>query len=337
MRYICFLAFFCFSSSLLCQSQSHLKLCPIPSNESFRGISAVSEDICWVSGSAGQVFKTLDGGHSWLNVSPADLQLLQFRDVEAFNADTAYILSAGSPGLLLFTINGGKSWQEVFRNDAKTTFYDALDFYDNGSGVFFGDATDTLLPLVAGQNQNWSKMPDSLLPAVRKGQGGFAASGSCLQAWGDSNLAIVLGGDEATFLLSRNRGKSWFKTRTALDFGEPTKGNFSLAIINDSTFVVAGGDYRADSLTKASVAISADGGKNWELLLDQNIQGRYFSSVVAGENGELLLVSRFNCFYRPQKDYPWQQLNHHFMAADRAPDGSIWVSGSSGDAAYFIK
>jgi len=170
-----------------------------------------------------------------------------------------------------------------------------------------------------------------------EGQGGFAASGSCLQAWGDSSVAIVLGGVEASFLYSKNRGQSWFKNRTALDFGEPTKGNFSLAVINDSTFIVAGGDYRADSLTKASVAISNDGGKNWELILNKNVQGRYYSSVVAGEDGEILLVSRFSCFYRAGSEYPWQKLNHHFYAADKASDGAIWVSGSSGDAAYLIK
>lgn len=323
--------------AMLLQAQTHLKLVQIPSGASFRGISAVSKKICWVSGSEGSVFRTLDRGKSWQDLSPEGYDEFEFRDIETFGADTAYLLSAGSPAVLLLTTDGGQSWSEAFRDDRPEAFYDAIDFFENGQGVFFGDASTDRLPIVMGRGLNWQPQPDSLLPKVLEGQGGFAASGSCLQVFGDSNIAIVLGGVEASFLLSQDRGRSWSSNRTPLDFGAPTRGNFSLAVLNDSSFLVSGGDYRADSLSTATVAITTDYGENWELIPNKQIQGRYFSAVVSPSEGEILLVSRFSCYYRQHKDANWEHLNHHFFSADVASDGGIWTSGSSGAAAYLVK
>src|SRR5690242_7156799 len=59
------------------------QLTPTGSTEQFRGLAAVSTRVAWVAGSGGTVLRTVDGGRSWQDVSPAGAQALQFRDIEA--------------------------------------------------------------------------------------------------------------------------------------------------------------------------------------------------------------------------------------------------------------
>src|SRR5262245_1782565 len=60
-----------------------------------RGVSAVSATVAWASGSDGVYLKTTDGGETWRAASVPGAEALDFRDVEAFDADTAYLISIG--------------------------------------------------------------------------------------------------------------------------------------------------------------------------------------------------------------------------------------------------
>src|SRR5690348_5285259 len=61
---------------------------PTNSTQQFRGLSPISRDVVWVSGTNSTVLLTTNGGTSWINVSPSlaeNSTLFQFRDVEAFS------------------------------------------------------------------------------------------------------------------------------------------------------------------------------------------------------------------------------------------------------------
>src|SRR2546423_1120742 len=62
-----------------------------------RGISVVSQRIAWASGTKGTVLRTLDSGSHWENVSVAGADGLDFRDIQAFDDKSAFVLAAG-PG-----------------------------------------------------------------------------------------------------------------------------------------------------------------------------------------------------------------------------------------------
>ena len=62
-----------------------------------RGLSAVSPAIAWASGTHGSYLRTIDGGDTWVAGTVPGAEALDFRDVEAFSADEAYLLAAG-PG-----------------------------------------------------------------------------------------------------------------------------------------------------------------------------------------------------------------------------------------------
>jgi len=84
---------------------------------SLRGLSVVNEKVIWASGTGGTVIKTIDGGKLWNVITVPGAEKLDFRDIEAFDANTAYILSIGNgeSSRIYKTIDGGKTW-----NNSKT-------------------------------------------------------------------------------------------------------------------------------------------------------------------------------------------------------------------------
>src|SRR6478736_4095158 len=83
------------------------------SDAQFRGLAPVSRHIAWVSGTEGTVLRTTDGGRHWKDVSPGgDTGDLEFRDIEAWDAQHAVILSIGTGGdsRIYRTSNGGRTW-----------------------------------------------------------------------------------------------------------------------------------------------------------------------------------------------------------------------------------
>jgi photosystem II stability/assembly factor-like uncharacterized protein len=76
-----------------------------------RGVSAVSAGVVWASGTRGTYLRTLDGGATWTAATVPGAEALDFRDVEAFSPDEAYLLAAG-PGeqsRIYKTTDGGKN------------------------------------------------------------------------------------------------------------------------------------------------------------------------------------------------------------------------------------
>src|SRR4051794_37809823 len=83
----------------------------IKTDADFRGLCAVGAKVAWVSGTRGTFGRTTDGGATWVAGAVPGAEKLDFRDVEAFGEDTAYVLSAG-PGdasRIYKTTDGGKT------------------------------------------------------------------------------------------------------------------------------------------------------------------------------------------------------------------------------------
>jgi len=62
----------------------------------FRGLAVIDRTVVWASGTGGTVIRTVDGGVTWRVITVPGAGKLDFRDIEAFDANTAYILSIGN-------------------------------------------------------------------------------------------------------------------------------------------------------------------------------------------------------------------------------------------------
>ena len=56
-------------------------------SENLRGVSAVSRQVAWASGTHGTYLRTTDGGQTWIPGQVPDASALDFRAVAAFSAD----------------------------------------------------------------------------------------------------------------------------------------------------------------------------------------------------------------------------------------------------------
>lgn len=245
-----------------------------------RGVSAVSDRVAWASGSDSTVLRTIDGGATWKKLT-VTMDALDFRDIDAVDARTAYVLSIGNgPASRIYkTTDGGATWTLQFKNDDPKAFYDAMSFWDRNHGIVIGDSIDGQFCIMTTENggRTWVRVPASALPPALENEGAFAASGSNIALLGKSHAWIGTGaGAKARMLRTVDRGRTWRIAETPLIAGA-SAGIFSVAFRDAKHGVVVGGDYKKENEAVDNLAVTSDAGVTWTLV--KGLTG--FRSVVA--------------------------------------------------------
>lgn len=298
---------------------------------SLRGIAALSENECWVSGTKGTVAKTTDGGLTWnyLNVPSSDS--LDFRDIEVFNSKDALILSIGDgkKSRVYQTKDGGQSWNLVYQNQKPKSFYDAFTFLNENDGIMQGDPIDGRLELLVTSNggENWAKIPFISCPKVREGEYAFAASGSQITSK-ENSIWIGTGGSRARVFRSNDKGLSWRTIDTKMIQGESSQGIFSIDFLDAKTGIAVGGDYTKENEGKNNVMLSSDGGVSWRILnaaLDFRSSVRFIGKtiVVTGPSGSEI---------SEDTGASWQKIQgsgFHTLDVDQKSK-TVWAAGRGG-------
>ena len=242
--------------------------------EDLRGVSVLSRQVAWASGTHGTYLRTFDGGHTWTPAQVTDAVALDFRAVVAFSAEEAFLMSAG-PGeqsRIYHTGDGGKNWQLQFTNANPKGFFDSMVFWDAKHGMVLGDP----IPDESGKlkfeilrtedGQNWRPIPPAQLPEALEGEGAFAASNTCLailHSDADPNAWFATGGRTARVFHSTDRGQSWEAYETPIAHGPDSAGIFSIAFRDALHGVIVGGDYKRPREDGPNLAYTEDGGKTW--------------------------------------------------------------------------
>ena len=258
-----------------------------------RGVSAVSPAVVWTSGTHGTYVRTTDGGKSWTPAQVLGAEALDFRDVEAFSADEAYLLAAG-PGdksRIYMTSDGGKHWSLQFTNSDPQGFYDCFAFWDRSHGIVIGDPVDGRFELLITDDggAHWTVLPAASRPQALPREGAFAASGTCITVQGTENVWFATGGPAARVFRSTDRGRSWHVSETPLAHGSDSSGIFSIAFRDAKHGLIAGGDYQHPDADGPNLATSNDGGATWQLL---PVHPQYYFSAIGffGPRGETFLA-----------------------------------------------
>ncbi len=232
---------------------------------SLRGLSVVNDNVVWVSGSNGVVGRSVNGGKNWKWMTVAGFEKKDFRDIEAFDASTAIIMSIDAPAYILKTIDGGESWKVVYENNTQGMFLDAMEFWNEQAGIVIGDPIDGrfFIARTFDGGSTWKEIPLNKRPVADSGEACFAASGTNIRALNRGEAVFVTGG-----LKSR-----LFKRDKAIDLpftkGSASTGANSVSVWDyfkrkgGKRIIVAGGDYKADSLNELNCFITHNGGKTW--------------------------------------------------------------------------
>jgi photosystem II stability/assembly factor-like uncharacterized protein len=232
---------------------------------SLRGVSAVTDNVVWVSGSNGTVGRSSNGGKTWKWMQVKGFEKKEFRDIEAFDATRAIIMSVDTPAYILKTIDGGESWKVVYENKTKGMFLDAMEFWNEASGIVIGDPIDGkfFIGRTFDGGDSWQDMPADKRPVADSGEACFAASGTNIRKL-DRDEAVFISGGMKSRLFTKNN-----PVLLPIIQGKETAGANSIAVYDNgklkggNRMIVVGGDFNADSSTFKNCFYTNDGGNSW--------------------------------------------------------------------------
>ena len=252
-----------------------------------RGIDNVGKGVAWASGTDGTILRTEDAGYMWQICSkPPGGEHLDFRAIQAFDNNTAIVMSSGKGDLsrLYKTTDGCQTWKLLFTNPDKDGFWDGYVIKKNrAAGILLGDPVDKKF-FIARPNLDLAVPqlePFHHRPTANKGESAFAASNSSVFVadpfW---DFWIATGGESGSRVIKRiNHDFDDFAFDTFPSSKVPvgnhtaSSGIFSLAFrpapptpnpeLRFLVGIAVGGDYlKADDST-ATAASTVDGGKTW--------------------------------------------------------------------------
>jgi photosystem II stability/assembly factor-like uncharacterized protein len=217
-----------------------------------------------VGGDKGTLLKTTDGGKSWRSVSPRGVADVSFRDIEAVDERTVYLLSSGQgPQSRIYkTTDSGETWILQTTNLEPSGFWNCMGFWDSTHGIIVGDPVDgkfTILTTIDGAT--WQKLKG---PSASKDEHAFAGGGSCVFTRGTREVWFGTGsltGDRVFHSL--DGGQTWSSANTPIRHDSASAGIFSLAFYDAQHGIAVGGDHMKPEETRSNIAVTADGGKTW--------------------------------------------------------------------------
>lgn len=233
---------------------------------SIRGLSVVNDQIIWVSGSNGTIGKSMDGGKTWKWSVVKGFEKRDFRDIEAFDATTAIIIAVAEPGNILKTVDGGETWKVVYENKTPGMFLDAMEFWNEQSGIVLGDPINGrfFVTRTFDEGDTWTDIPFENRPSADSGEACFAASGTNIRA---------LDRDEACFVSGGTKSRLFWKGKPInlpIIQGTESSGANSVAVRDrkklkgSNHLVVVGGDFSKDTSVLKNCFITSNAGKTWK-------------------------------------------------------------------------
>ncbi len=265
-QYILFFLFL-FHATFLSAQKPTVEVLTTGNKVSLRGLSVVNDHVVWVSGSAGTVGKSSNGGKNWKWMTVKGFEKTDFRDIEAFDGSTAVIMGIAEPAYILKTTDGGDSWKVVYENNTKGMFLDAMDFAGDQYGIVIGDPIGGKIFIAETFNggDSWTELGlEGKRPVADSGEAFFASSGTNIRLMIDKQFYAASGGTRSRLIQRFNA------TALPVIQGQETTGANSIDVFDNGNgkgsnrMVVVGGDFKADTSSQKNCFITSDGGKTWK-------------------------------------------------------------------------
>jgi photosystem II stability/assembly factor-like uncharacterized protein len=308
----------------------------VKTTSGFRGLAVVDRNVVWASGTGGTVIRTTDGGTTWNVFTVPGAEKLDFRDIEAFDADTAYIISIGNgdSSRIYKTIDGGATWQLQFTNKDPKAFFDALACWDKTNCLAMSDPVDGKYVLVrTTDGATWKPVATDKMPPAGDGEAAFAASGTCLITQGKMGAFLVSGGNDARVFRSANRGASWLVADTPVVKGTAGSGIFSIAMRDAKNGIIVGGNYEKPNDLGNNLAFTADGGKTWA---PGKGLGGYRSGITYVNPSTIVAVGTSGSDISFDKGKTWRPLDKlSYNAVQSRGYLNVWAVGDKGMVARY--
>jgi photosystem II stability/assembly factor-like uncharacterized protein len=305
---------------------------------SIRGLSVVSNQVIWVSGSKGTIGRSLDGGQTWKWSVVKGFEKNDFRDIEAFDGSTAIIMSVDAPAYILKTTNGGDTWKIVYESKTKGMFLDAMEFWNDKAGIVIGDPIDGkfFVARTFDGGQSWQEIPMDKRPEADSGEACFAASGTNIR---------VLDRDEAVFVTGGLRSRLFTRKPPVLLpilQGKETTGANSVTVWNNrkmqggQRLIVVGGDFNEPASSEKNCFYSTDRGKTWKAPVTPPHGYRSCAEYISMQKAISCGLTGVDITYDGGRNWIWIS-KEGFHVCRKAKNGdAIFFAGNSGKIAKIV-
>ncbi len=332
-------------------------------SDNLNAVFFVTEQIGFVGGSNGVIYKTTNGGNTWASTGTASyaggINFFHF-----FSATTGFVGGSSDPsGNLLKTTDGGATWTPVANPISTRTLYDIL-WLNQTEGIVVGSGSQYMYTTDGGANWTAGAMPglSTTLYRIRQadantyyvvgtagraykstdGGATFAAvttptTGALYTAeFYDANTGVIMGSN-GVVLRTTNGGTSWV-------FAPVFSTEVIRASLKDGNRILSGG-------YKANLGISTDAGATWSTIgsTSRDFYGVYAENTqkytVVGDRGELhqttdggltwkksaFMVGDFlyDAYTSGNLIYTCGRLGAFFVSTD---NGNSWIDRTSGSS-----
>jgi photosystem II stability/assembly factor-like uncharacterized protein len=230
-------------------------------------IAPIDERIVWVTGSAGTVLRTTDGGATWVLHTVPGAETLAFRDIHAIDGNTAWVMSnnGGANARIYKTVDAGATWTLEFQSPINDTFYDCFAFWSPRRAIAIPDAENGRFDAVRmTDGHTWENVGD-LFPPGQAGEGLFPTSGNCVTTLGPRRAwAVLAGASPSRVLITDDGGDTWESFPIPIP-GAPTAGGMNVRFRDRRHGIISGGDVATPTVPQDNFARSSDGGETWQL------------------------------------------------------------------------
>lgn len=304
---------------------------------SIRGLSVVNDKVIWVSGNKGSVAKSVDGGLTWNWMTVPDYEKRDFRDIEAFSANTAIIMGIAEPAIILKTRDGGKSWKKVFEDSTRGMFLDAMDF-SGDNGVVIGDPINDniFMAITTDRGDTWQTYKQAAQSSYLKaneGEAFFASSGTNVQYFNNQSRFVFVSGGMVSGIYHMGR-----RYHLPLGKGISTGGANSIAISPDSKqAMVVGGNFNNDTACERNSILVNFQSTGIKMETPNTKPKGYRSCVIYLDNKRLLTCGTTGVDFSRDGGINWEFISpESYHVCKMAKNGkAVFLAGKNGRIAKF--
>ena len=194
-----------------------------------RSVSVVDANVAFISGDAGKLLKTTNGGINWVNIVAAPIPATIGIDVvRAIDANTVLAITNAAATIVYKTTNSGITWTQVFSEVGG--YEDDIQFKDANNGIMYGDPVGL----------RWSLWKTTNAGTTWDSTGMYVPQVGTEAGWDNAMCVrgnnVWFGTSAARIYRSTNFGSSWISTPTA---GITQSNNITFS--GNTGFVTGGG------------------------------------------------------------------------------------------------
>lgn len=263
---------------------------------------------------------------------------LQFRTLGQ-DKNTFYTINIESPAQFFEIDKKDLKSRILFKDTAKTAFYDALHFVNDHLAYSFSDSDDSNnLKLAILKNGRWSSFRNNV--TLNKGEAAFAASNTNIAST-KKYLWIATGGKASRIIRLNFKTEKFEIFNTPIIQGESSQGMYSIDFYDDKFGIAVGGDYTKQADNINNIATTNDGGETWQIQASGNNAG-YTTCVKIrpGSKGkEIISVGDQHISYSADFGKTWKKISDekNLYVCEWIDDNSVVFAGKDRIAVMKLK